>query len=171
MLQIEKSVAFSGHRTGKLPKTRDKYKILEKRLKEEIEKSIAKGYDTFIMGACYGFDLLAAEMILNRQQTVSIGNGGKIYLIAAVPFEGQADDFSQTDQDLYYKVLDQCDEVVTLNPDYRRGCFAERNRWMVDRASHLICYFDGKPSGTGHTVKYAKKNGLSIVNLYKDVEG
>jgi uncharacterized phage-like protein YoqJ len=144
-------------------------KILEKRLKEEIEKSIEMGYDTFIIGACYGFDLLAAEIILKKQQIISVDISNKIHLIAAVPFQGQAVNFSQSDQDLYYKVLDQCDEVVTLNPSYRRGCYSERNRWMVDHASHLICYFNGKPSGTGNTVKYAKKKGLSIVNLYNDV--
>jgi uncharacterized phage-like protein YoqJ len=142
---------------------------LRKRIEEEVEKSLNIGHNTFIMGACYGFDLMAAEVVLAKMAELRDGNLDNIRLVAAVPFTNQPETFSAADRDLYYLVLDQCSEVETLNDEYRRGCYSERNRWMVDHSSHLICYWNGRPSGTGHTVKYARKKGLKIVNLHDEI--
>ncbi len=118
------------------------------------------------MGACYGFDLLTAGLVLEKKKLIPFDNPVKLRLIAAVPYEEQAAEWTEADRDIYYDTLALCDEVVTLNTRYRRGCFHERNRWMVDRASRLVCYHDGSASGTGYTVLYAQKKGLEIVNLF-----
>jgi uncharacterized phage-like protein YoqJ len=139
---------------------------LRKHLKDEIYKSIVLGHENFIMGACYGFDLIASEIVPEIKGEILNENQNNIHLIAAVPFKKQAEIFSREDRDLYLSVLKQSDQAVTLNDSYQRGCYYERNRWMVECASRQICYFDGKPSGTGYTVKYARKKNLDIVNLY-----
>ena len=91
MHQKEKIVAFSGHRTEKLPQTPEGMEALRKRLADEIDKAIQDGFDTFIMGACYGFDLMAAQEILRRKKVIQIGSTPpKLKLIAAVPYEEQA---------------------------------------------------------------------------------
>ena len=40
---------------------------------------------------------------------------------------------------------------------------------MVDNASFLVTYFNGNQiSGTAQTIRYAKKCGLEIINLYAE---
>ena len=40
----------------------------------------------------------------------------------------------------------------------------KRNRYMVDHADFIIAVWDGRPSGTGKTVTYARgRNGKSII--------
>lgn len=165
MYQKEKTVAFSGHRSERLPQTEEARKKLEQGVYDEIDQAIKDGYDTFLIGACYGFDLMCAQQVLYRKRVLKQGDPPKIRLIAAVPYEEQAAKWSEADRELYYNTLAECDDVVTLNTHYKQGCFYERNRWMVDRASRLICYYDGGNSGTGHTVDYARKKGLEIINL------
>ena len=38
----------------------------------------------------------------------------------------------------------------------------KRNRYMVDHADVLIAVWDGSPSGTGKTVRYAHQQGKSV---------
>ena len=45
-----------------------------------------------------------------------------------------------------------------------------RNRWLVDRASLLLAFWDGQPrSGTGATVAYARRRGVAVQVV--EVEG
>ena len=170
MIKATKTVAFSGHRSEKLPKESGAIRALKLRTYAAIDQAIQEGYDTFITGACYGFDLLAAEQVLLRKQVADHIGHPKIRLIAAVPHEHQAIHWKTADREQYYDTLAQCDEVVTLNTHYRQGCFHERNRWMIDRASRLICCYDGSGGGTGYTVDYARKSGLTIINLCETEE-
>lgn len=67
----------------------------------------------------------------------------------------------------YFNILGKCDEVITLSTRYHRKCYHERNRYMVDNSSRLICYYDGSDGGTGYTVNYALNSKIEIINLYK----
>ena len=163
-LYKEKTICFSGHRN--LPTNSYQYEKLWIDLYEEIEKAIKDGFDTFLMGACYGFDLLAAEMVL-VQKTLIIKEQKRIKLIAAIPFKEQAAKWKEKDREKYFKILKQCDEVIYVNIQYSFNCYHKRNRFMVDNSSRLICYYDGGKSGTGYTVHYAKKMGCEEINLYK----
>lgn len=162
-----KALSFTGHRTEKLPKTAEKQEVLKSALREEIDKAIAEGIDTFLMGACYGFDLMAANVILLRQRIIYPTDPPHINLIAAVPFEGQPNRWNEADRNLYFNTLEKCDEVITLNTRYKNGVYHERNRWLVDNSSRMICYYDGSNGGTAYTVKYAEKAGLPVTNLYQ----
>ena len=160
-----KTLCFSGHRPEKLPKGKEKFNFILQRLYNEIDKAIFEGYDTFIFGACYGFDLICAEQVLLRKKIIQYKNPVNIKLIAVVPFEEQAAKWKEQDRDKYFNILSKCDDVIILNKHYRIGCYHERNRYMVDNSSKLICYYDGSGGGTGYTVEYAKKRSIQIVNL------
>ena len=41
----------------------------------------------------------------------------------------------------------------------------KRNRHLVDNSSVCICYLTESTGGTAYTVEYARKSGLTIVNL------
>lgn len=166
-MRIEKSktVCFSGHRTKKLPQSPDKLCELEQKVYFEIDKAVNDGFDTFIMGACEGFDLICARQVIIRQKVIKLGDPHKIKLIAAIPYEEQAKDWTENLRDIYYNTLAQCDETIMVNIRYKRGCYFERNRFMVDNSSRLICYCNNEISGTKYTLDYAKKQGLEIINL------
>ena len=57
------------------------------------------------------------------------------------------------------------DEVRVLAPRYYDGCMQARNRYMVDRASVCIAYLTETRGGTAGTVRYAEKQGISVINL------
>lgn len=167
MLYKEKMVCFSGHRSERLPKSIEYVDELRSRIYEEIDKVLNDGYDTFIFGACYGFDLMCAEMVLLRRRIIKISEPKCIRLIAAVPFEEQASKWREIDRELYFDTLSKCDEVITISTKFNMNCYHKRDRYMVDNSSKLICYYDGGTSGTGSTVNYAKEKGCEIINLYQ----
>ncbi len=167
MQKKENALCFSGHRSEKLPNTQDEMEKLKLKLWEEIDKAIENGIDTFYFGACYGFDLLCADIVAKRKRVIKTSDPKIIKLIAVTPFENQAIRWKEADRETYYDTLPYCDEVITLNTHYKQGCYHERNRYMVDRCSKMICYYDGGSGGTAYTVGYAKANGLEITNIYE----
>jgi uncharacterized phage-like protein YoqJ len=46
----------------------------------------------------------------------------------------------------------------------------KRNRWMVDRCDKLLALWDGSSGGTHNCVKYAKRHGVEVVNLWPQWE-
>ena len=56
-----KTIAFSGYRSEKLPENIDPIRI---NLRETVLSSIEEGYDTFLCGMADGFDLMAANVVL-----------------------------------------------------------------------------------------------------------
>ena len=167
MQKKEHALCFTGHRSEKLPKTAEQLETLKLRLWEEIDKAIENGIDTFYFGACYGFDLMCADIVAKRRRVIKMSDSKSIMLIAVVPFEEQAARWKESDREIYYDTLPQCDEVITLYTHYKQGCYHERNRYMVDRCSKMIAYYDGGSGGTAYTVNYAKTNDLEITNLYE----
>ncbi len=165
MADKNKTLCFSGHRTEKLPKSRNEFNLMIQSLNYEINKAISDGYDTFMFGACYGFDLICAEQVLLRKQIVRRTDPVNINLVAVVPFEEQASGWKTQDRERYFNILSKCDEVITLNKHYQSGCYHERNRYMVDCSRRLICYYDGSCGGTRYTVEYAESKSISISNI------
>lgn len=167
MINKGKTACFSGHRNERLPKLTEELDELRLRLYEEIDKALDDGFDTFIFGACYGFDLMCAEIVLLRQKIIKNGDPKRIRLIAATKFEKQASKWCKYDQKLYFNTLSKCDEVINIITKFNMNCYDNCNRYMIDNSSRLICYYDGEPSGTGYTVNYAQEKGCEIINLYK----
>ena len=99
----------------------------------------------------------------------TVYNGDPIIeVIAVIPYENMPNNWNETDREEYYKLMEKCDDVITLNAKYHEKCYAERNQYMVDHSSRLICYYDGGVrSGTGQTVRMAEKQNLEIINLYE----
>lgn len=159
------SICFSGHRPSKLPRG-EELKNLKIKLYRAVDRAVDEGFNTFYFGACIGFDLFAAMAVIVRRKRKKPTDSGDIRLIAVVPFRNQPHKWSESDKRLYYELLSYCDDVVYLSENYHTGCYHERNRYMVDRSSRLICYYDGSGGGTSYTVDYAEKQGLGITNLY-----
>lgn len=140
---IGKTCAFTGHR--EMEENFD-----TARFKDVLSEMIKEGYTTFLCGMAVGFDLFAAQVVLELKESFK-----QIKLIACVPCKGQEKYFSAEDKQKYCKILKRCDEVKTLSDRYYRGCMLARDRYMVDNSSLLIAYRRVNAGGTYYTLKYA----------------
>ena len=151
-----KRCCFSGHRD--LPYG-NKEKIADILDKVVCDLS-GKGYNEFISGGALGFDLLAAEVVLQKKRDVT-----NLKLIMALPCRGQELKWSAADKKRYEKVLENADEIIYVTEAYCTGCMQLRNKFMVENSSICIAYKTRRSGGTAYTVDYAKEKGLGIINI------
>ena len=163
------SCCFSGYRPEKfgfeLSDKNAQYNNFSAKLYERIVDMTEAGVTSFYSGMAMGFDILAAEAVLDvRKLRPELG----LKLIACIPYIDQASGFPPDWRERYDAVLEDCEKVVLLSDRYYRGCFQKRNQYMVDNSDFVITYYDGSPGGTRNTVKYAEKKGKGIINLYEN---
>ncbi|UQZ90477.1 hypothetical protein C4J81_15180 [Deltaproteobacteria bacterium Smac51] len=164
---IKKTVCFSGYRPEKfsfiMKKGVEEYLALEKRIEETIIQAVDDGYDTFLCGMAMGFDLVAGSIVVALKE--SWADFANLNLVAVLPFEGHGF-VGDPWHILHQMVLGQASQTVTLSSTHHPEAYHDRNRYMVERSSRLICYYNGKKGGTDQTVKYAKVKGVEIVNVF-----
>lgn len=105
-----------------------------------------------------GVDTYAANIVLNLKAQYP-----GITLECAIPCETQAVKWNERDRDIYYDLLAKCDKETLLQQNYTSDCMQKRNEYMVDNSDYVIAVWNGKPSGTGNTVKYAKKKNKIVL--------
>ena len=160
-----KICAFTGHRPQSLPfgfnEADERCIALKGMLREEIIKLIEKdGVSHFITGMALGVDMYAAEIVLDLKAAYS-----GITLESAIPCETQAVNWTVQQRERYFDIASKCDKETLIQNHYTADCMQKRNRYMVDQADYIIAVWDGRPSGTGNTVKYAKKQGKPIIAI------
>lgn len=166
LIDPKTTACFSGHRPEKLPfnvNHQISLEAFESVLYLHIHEAYLAGYRTFITGMARGFDTIAAMTVLKYCLRFNVTE--KINLVGVSPFAEEINRFKGRDLYNYCLLQESCDEMIYLNREYQRGCFHERNRFMVDHSSLLICACADDKSGTASTLKYAKKKGLKIDNI------
>lgn len=151
---------FSGHRT--IPS--DQLSIVAAKTEQVIRNLITKRKILFFgVGGAVGYDLLAAQIVLNLRRT----EFPWIKVILIYPFDGYQDLWTQSQREQYAQIWNQFDKRVCISKKGSKETFLARNRHMVDHSSVLICYYNEKQfrSGTGQCVRYAKKQGLEVINM------
>lgn len=151
-INIAKAAAVTGHRTLYNDFNRE-------RLEQVFNKLIEGGFDTFLVGMAVGFD---TECFLVLEK---IRKSKPIKIIACIPCLNQDAKFSDKQKILYRKMIDCADEKVILSEKYTPSCMMDRNRYLVDNSSLLICYKRRETGGTAATVKYAVKQKKMILPL------
>ena len=157
----EKTVCFSGHRPEKLPFDGDssipEVKMLMSKLFAEIDESIEKGYTIFISGVAKGVDIWSAKYIVEKKE-----RNPNIKLICAVPYRNHGENWKGVDKwDLSW-IFAKADEINYISENYHKLCMKMRNEYMVDNSAKLIAVVQDYKSGTGQTIRYAKKQNLEI---------
>lgn len=66
---------------------------------------------------------------------------------------------------VYDSIFKCADDVIYVSEHYYDKCYYDRNAKMVEMSSYCICYLKNEKSGTGQTVRLARKNGLDVVNI------
>ena len=152
------TAAFSGHRFIDASQREH----VKKRLSSAVLDAYGNGIRNFISGFAIGFDMMAAEVVAALKQTHP-----DITLTAAIPFNGQASRFGFYDRKRYDRLLEVADEVIMLSDRYYPRCFLDRDEFMVNNASTLIAYYDGREKGgTFYTIRKAMAQNIPIVNVF-----
>ena len=160
----EQTVCLTGHRPKSLPWGYDESSESCLKFKEEVRKvfvgAIEYGITTFLTGMAEGFDMIAAEILLELRKKHNIK------VIAVVPCAKQELKWKPEQQKRYKNILKKCDDVILLYDHYTLACMNERNKFMVKHSSVCIACWNGKPSGTGNTVRFAKEyeNKIKTIN-------
>lgn len=145
-------VAGTGHR----PEKTEGEEIV--RTKSRVKLQYTPGITTFITGMAAGLDLWAAD------EARLLG----IEVWAAIPWKGHQP--RKQDKELYDRILGYAVKkvFVTEVDDYPGPwVYQKRNEWMVDNADAIMSYWDGvEKGGTWNCVKYARKVGKPITNIY-----
>lgn len=159
----KKCCCFTGHRPKSLPFGDDESAAecvkLKELLRKNIEQQIVKnGVMHFISGMAMGVDIYGAEIVLKLKEKYP-----QITLECAIPFEAQANRWDEKWKKRYFDIIRLSDNTTTLQTTHSRGCMMNRNRYMVDNSDVVIAVWNGEKSGTGNTVRYAKKCGKKII--------
>lgn len=155
-----KTCCFTGHRN--IPES--EYIGLKKALRELVGILAKRGIIYFGCGGARGFDLLAAETVLEMKRFYP-----DIKLIMVYPFKNQTQFWSRKDTEAYNTIKAQADKQVYISDEYTNSCMMMRNRHLVNNSRYCICYFTGINSGTENTVCYAARHGLTIINLAENL--
>ena len=148
------SAAFTGHRFYDFSQR----EFIQERLTSAISEAYDHGIRNFISGFALGIDLMAAQLV----QSLKCDLPG-ISLTAAIPFEGQAERYNIYDKRVYRRLLELADKVIVLSDYYYPRCFLDRDEFMVENASYLIAYYDGREKGgTYYTVSKAFESGKPV---------
>ena len=161
---MEYRVAFIGHRQIF---DRD----LESRLYSAVETEIKKGCKT-IMGTHGDFDKMALAICRNLRKIykdIKI----EVVITSLAQIRPTIVDQSYEFGDEVYKPYEDVEMVMfDIENTHFKQKITKSNRKMIDSSSALICYADTAykyASGAISAYKYAKKKGLTILNLFKPI--
>ena len=150
------SVCFTGHRII-APEDLDSLSLS---LQKVLECLYQRGFRDFFSGAALGFDVLAAEHVLELRS-----HHPDVQLHLAIPCSSQADRWRTDDCHRYERLLYNADATHVLSKQYYEGCMQVRNRFMVDRSALCLCYLRHMKGGTMSTVSYAMEQSCPVLNL------
>ena len=159
---------FTGYRPRKFPFLLERggkeYTEFENALMDELLNLANNGFRTFISGMAMGFDIIAAECVLTLSQTPKFRDAD-IKLVCALPFKDQAKKYPAEWKERYDALLKSADQTIIISNDYYKGCYFDRNRFMVDNSDCVVTWFDGNKGGTKNTLEYAKEKGRAVINI------
>jgi len=148
------TVAFFGHRYIDNPLK------VEALLEEQIRKLInEKEYIDFLVGRNGEFDQCVSSTVLRVRKNVGDDNSALVLVLPYPTAEYLNNEKYFHD---YYTDVEISYAASVAHP---KSAIQIRNREMVDRADLIICYVEENEGGAYSTIKYAKKQGKSIINL------
>jgi len=165
------TACFTGHRPQKLPfgfnEEHPGCIALKRLLREEIQRLIGQhGVTEFLSGMALGSDIWVAETVLDLKREAP-----RLTLRGVLPFPQQTEKWNTKPMKIYLPryetILRQADSVHTTSDRYFKekgsDSYSVRNQYMVDHSQHILAVWDGKPSGSGKTLAYAREKGLHRV--------
>lgn len=152
----ELTCCFTGHRII----SKEDMPFIKDKIKEEAEALINKGILYFGAGGALGFDMYAAEAVLELRNKYP-----SVRLVLVLPSRDYDNLWSDSQRKRYSAIRESADKITYVEEKYKPGCMHKRNRHLVDHSSVCIAYIRKEKGGTYYTVKYAKEHGLKIINI------
>ena len=159
-MERKKTVCFTGHRPEKLTASKD---AVIYTLGNAIGQAYKDGYRIFISGMARGVDLQAAQIVLRMKEKEP-----DVQLVCASPYPGFEGKRHDSWYVAYQRSMQGADEIAFVSEEYSRGVYQKRNEWMCNHSNRLIAVWNGQPSGTANTIRYAQKIGIEVVFLKPD---
>ena len=153
----ENTCCFTGHRD--IPA--EKGENVKTKLKEQILVLLEEGISTFLVGGALGFDMLAAEVLVDLRER----EGKKFRLVSVLPFPDWREGWPAEEYAREEAILKNCDEFSLSGEKCDRKLYLDRDRKMVDASSVCVAWCSRRSGGTAYTVRYALKQGVQVVNL------
>ncbi|MBO6229727.1 MAG: DUF1273 family protein [Ruminiclostridium sp.] len=151
-----KTCCFTGHRIIKITPE------LVQRLRDAIVDVIGKGVTEFYDGGAIGFDMLAAETVMElKAEYPDI----KLHMVLPCPSDEQIKGWNKSQIARYEQIMQAADSVTVVSDHFTRECMKQRNERLVELADCCICYCTNPRSGTGQTVRMARDKGIDVINL------
>ena len=122
-------------------------------LRKAIESVIEKGVDTFYVGNQVGFDAAVYNCLIDIRKTTPYINISVV--LAYMPSLVHTEDSYMKDS-IYPEELEGC---------IPRFAIEKRNKWMLDRSDHCICFVNHAWGGAYKFALLAKRKGLSVISL------
>lgn len=131
---------FTGHRN--IPKC-DEQKILT-RVYYLLEPLMANGVKCFGVGGAVGFDMIAAEYLLDLRDR----QGKKIKIISVLPFPEWREKWSKDEIQRQDEIICRSDKVTYVRDAYCKDVYLIRDRKLVDEFEYCISYCNRRTGGT-----------------------
>lgn len=147
---LQTTCCVTGHREI----AADRVEWVKAKLREEVEQAVREGFTIFLSGFAQGADLYFAEAVMEQKV-----RHPQLILKAAIPYRGRLG----SQDPLFCRCLAACDSVYVQQEAYSPGCFAARNRALVEQAGRVIAVYDGRrQGGTFFTLRYARRLGRQV---------
>ncbi len=155
------TACFTGHRPEKIPFYGDeiRMRMLMSMFIQRIYDAIDDGYRTFICGMARGVDIWGGKAIYALKKSHPELN---LKMIGISPYKNELENLLYADIYDYGTVRQGCSEMYYLSEDYFPACYHIRNRLMVDHSSRVIGIVSDYKSGTGNTIREAKRQGIDL---------
>ena len=148
---------FTGHRNIR----KEDEDLIRRKIREQVLLLLDQGISTFMVGGAVGFDMLAAEVLLDLREQ----EGRTLRLVSVLPFLEWRAGWRSEEMDREDRILERSDEISFMDGKIIRRTYLDRDRKMVDHSSVCIAYCTRRNGGTAYTVRYALKKGISVINL------
>lgn len=164
----ESTCCFTGPRPPRLPMNGNEYSAEIAALKTNLRKAVLEAYDDgfrfFMSGMAEGFDIFAAEAVLDLKEDYE-----DAVLVAVLPYSGAPQYHSEKIRERIEDILSCADFICSMGEKHIPGCELIRNKYMVDNSSRIIGYYNGLSAGTYHCWNCALEQNLEMVNLYESL--
>lgn len=153
----KETCCFTGHRD--IPVHEEA--AVRSKLRKQVLELLEKGYNTFLVGGARGFDMLAAEVLLDLREK----EGKALRLSSVLPYPEWRERWPEESFAREERILKASDHVSFSKERISRRAYLDRDRKMVDESSLCIAWCTRRSGGTAYTIRYALKNGIRVMNL------
>lgn len=143
-------------------------KRLKKRLRDQFVLLYEQGVRRFYVGGALGVDMWAEEILIRMKEQPEYRD---LNIQLVLPCEGHDQKWDERSKKRMAFIREHCTVTMIVSDGLSPEDYRQRNEYMVNHADVLLAVYDNDRSirsGTGMTVNYARKKGLSIILIHPD---